>query len=113
MPVASLLRCDNAAPQFTHPTSCREPPPSPTTALSVQGCAEHNRQRDGVQVGNRAIVGTGMNVTAVLLDSSLSSIEEPASTTTTFSLRALVETTTVVYAPAFRPSTVSVAELFS
>ena len=66
-----------------------------------------------MQVGSGAMVGTGMNASAVLLDSSLSSMEEPASTTATFSLRALVENTTAVSAPAFRPSTVSVAESFS
>ena len=86
-----------------------------TPALFVQGYAESNRQRDlGVQVGAGGTrVGTGMNVSAVLLDSSLSSMEEPASTTATFSLRSLVETTRVVFDPAFRPSTVSVTALFS
>ena len=54
-----------------------------------------------------------MNASAVLLDSSLSSMEEPASTTATFSLRALVENTNVTDDPAFRPSTVSGAALFS
>ena len=48
-----------------------------------------------------------MNVSAVLLSSSLSSMEEPASTTATFSLRRLVKTTMVADAPAFNPSNVS------
>ena len=84
-----------------------------TTAQSALGCAERNRQRDGVQVASGTMVGTGKNVSAILLDSSLSSIEEPASTTATFSLRRLVETTNVADAPALRPSTVSVTASFS
>ena len=77
-------------------------------------CGEGNYQRDlGVQVGNGTTVGIGMSVSVVLLDSSLSSIEESASTTATYLLRALMETTTVVDAPAFRPSTVTVTASFS
>ena len=87
--------------------------PLPQPCLS-RTCGEGNYQRDlGVQVGNGTTVGIGMSVSVVLLDSSLSSIEESASTTATYLLRALMETTTVVDAPAFRPSTVTVAASFS